>query len=331
MSNKKIKTLALSLTFILSTAASAMVKIEIQKETPYPSVTSDGGDISFTRTIVNPENESFDLKTYDYLILPDKNIYALKAIENPTIEENGTLTQTGAFINVPALLPTGAYKYVYSAYNKSTGEISSASFQFRKRINEYTYPSCNEILENGRSVGNGIYTIDPDGEYGQVPEFSVYCDMTHQGGGWTLFAYNKASGLGSEPYMKETTDMTGIENAVLERKRWMALRDNMISGMMFLDDQERSSRISLRKLNNSCRPIYKRKALNDEPYPFKNRNLISLYNYGSKSICKDGYDSTGIWIGVFPLLQQGTRVKFDVWPYGDKRQSKTDHLFFFLK
>jgi len=43
--------------------------------------------------------------------------------------------------------------------------------------NNLSYQSCSNILDAGESSGDGIYSIDADGD-GPLSEFDVYCDMT---------------------------------------------------------------------------------------------------------------------------------------------------------
>lgn len=64
--------------------------------------------------------------------------------------------------------------------------------------------SCGVIKTAYPTSPDGAYSIDPDGT-GPTPAFAVFCDMTTDGGGWTM-VYKKSSGVVSA---NPTNDFVG--------------------------------------------------------------------------------------------------------------------------
>lgn len=74
------------------------------------------------------------------------------------------------------------------AINK-IGSVSTTSIAKIGDIDAPAYcKNCMEILTSNPGSPDGVYTIDPDGS-GEIEPFDCYCDMTTDGGGWTMVGY----------------------------------------------------------------------------------------------------------------------------------------------
>jgi hypothetical protein len=114
-----------------------------------------------------------------------------------------------------------------TAYGACTGEVlpqaetctGAVDENCNGQINESCiYKSCLEILQNNPGAQSGTYTIDTDGAAGAKPQVQVYCDMTTDGGGYTMVRFDDATlSTSQDPYAAKCAQY-GMEILVTRTK-----------------------------------------------------------------------------------------------------------------
>ncbi|BFT94095.1 hypothetical protein MNSC_01030 [Minisyncoccus archaeophilus] len=140
--------------------------------------------------MATPTNLSFPTVAYNSIILnwtpgtgSTNTLIVRKQGSIPTSRTDGTTIYED---NGNAFIDTGLTdntEYCYALYATDNTEYTEALTGCQ--TTSVVGSSCSSLLAQGHNT-NGVYMIDPDGIGTGNNPFPVYCDMTTDGGGWTL-------------------------------------------------------------------------------------------------------------------------------------------------
>ena len=161
-----------SYAIVITNTAPDTPTVEVTTGVIYPNV--DDIVCSVTQS-TDPDGDAL---TYDFVWRADGTLYT---------GTQETTTHPGDTIPASELDSYETWSCVATAtdvdgLSATSSEVSTQTDCYPGQDAACASDSCFGILNDGWSLGDGNYWVDPDGS----SPFEVYCDMTTDGGGWTL-------------------------------------------------------------------------------------------------------------------------------------------------
>lgn len=128
-----------------------------------------------------------------------------------SVTELGLLAGLIAVLIIAAVNATGTrVSTLFSITGNSLNNINSKITTAKETPEPRIYSSCYDIKQDQTDASSGFYEIDPDGETGSIEPYSSYCDMTSDGGGYTMYSMTATEDK-SSPEIEQLCNAIGLE------------------------------------------------------------------------------------------------------------------------